>query len=148
MLAWLGFGDLTCSFPGTLHQDSTSAQSWTQYVLVMSLLQGDYWLENQWNLKYNRFTLKTCCCFSFHMKFVLKLSAFSTVLEVCHTKTAFIFQWINSETPQIQIRGGNQIIILLFLLENICCGYSLEVSCWGTSNDYHNICLCWEIRKI
>ena len=32
------------------------------------------------------------------------------------------------------------IIIFLFLLENICCWYSLEVPRWGTSNEYDNKC--------
>ena len=30
----------------------------------------------------------------------------------------------------------------------VCCWYSLEVPQWGTSNEYHNICFCGEIRKI
>ena len=33
----------------------------------------------------------------------------------------------------------------LFLHENICCGYSLEVLLCGA--EYHNICLHGEIRK-
>ena len=36
----------------------------------------------------------------------------------------------------------------LFLHENICCGYSLEVPWWGTSKSTHNICFCGEIRKM
>ena len=36
----------------------------------------------------------------------------------------------------------------LFLYENICCGYSLELPHRGASNEYHNICFCGEIRKI
>ena len=39
-------------------------------------------------------------------------------------------------------------ISFLFLNENICCGYSLEAPRWGASNEYHNICFHWEIRKI
>ena len=30
-------------------------------------------------------------------------------------------------------------VFFLFLHENICCGYSLEVPHQGTSNEYHNI---------
>ena len=34
-----------------------------------------------------------------------------------------------------------QVIFFFFLFqENLCCGYSLEVPHWGTSNEYHNIC--------
>ena len=59
------------------------------------------------------------------------------------------------------------LIYFLFLHENICCRYSLEVPQWGTSNEYpqytctlswrnaeglqmstHNICFCGEKRKI
>ena len=32
------------------------------------------------------------------------------------------------------------LIPFLFLNKNICCGYSLEVPCWGASTEYHNIC--------
>ena len=39
-------------------------------------------------------------------------------------------------------------LLFLFLQENICCGYSLEVPRRGTSNEYHNICFHGEIRKI
>ena len=39
-------------------------------------------------------------------------------------------------------------IFFLFLCENICCWYSLEVPQWGTSNECHNICFHGEIRKI
>ena len=33
-------------------------------------------------------------------------------------------------------------MFFLFLQENICCGHSLEVPQLGTSNEYHNMCLC------
>ena len=39
------------------------------------------------------------------------------------------------------------MIFFSFLHENICCGYSLEVPHRGTSNEYHNICFYWKIRK-
>ena len=39
-------------------------------------------------------------------------------------------------------------IFFLFLHKNICCGYSLEVPQWGTSNEPHNICFSGEIRNI
>ena len=35
----------------------------------------------------------------------------------------------------------------IFLNENIYCGFSLEVSQLGTSNEYPNVCFCAEIRK-
>ena len=40
------------------------------------------------------------------------------------------------------------VIFFLFLHENICCGHSLEAPRRGTSNEYHNICFCREMRKI
>ena len=40
------------------------------------------------------------------------------------------------------------MLSILFLHENICCGYSLEAPRQGASNEYHNICFCREIRKI
>ena len=40
------------------------------------------------------------------------------------------------------------LIWFLFLIENICCGYSLEAPHRGASNEYHNICINREIRKI
>ena len=39
-------------------------------------------------------------------------------------------------------------IFFLFLDENMCCGYSLEVPRRGTSNEYHNVCFHQEIRKL
>ena len=36
----------------------------------------------------------------------------------------------------LQIREGIHIIFFLFLDENICCGYLLEVPCQGASNEY------------
>ena len=38
------------------------------------------------------------------------------------------------------------LMSFLFLYENICCGYSLEVPQRGATNEYHNICICREIR--
>ena len=52
------------------------------------------------------------------------------------------------DCTQLQIRGGMHVIFSFFLHESICCGYSLEVPHWGTSNEYHNICFHGEIRKI
>ena len=40
------------------------------------------------------------------------------------------------------------VILFLFPQENICCGYSLEVPQWVTSDKYNNICFHCEIRKI
>ena len=49
---------------------------------------------------------------------------------------------------QLQIRGGIHILFFLFLHENKCRWYSLEATQWGTSNEYHNVCLHEEIRKV
>ena len=38
-------------------------------------------------------------------------------------------------------------IIFLFLLENICCGYSLEVPQQGTSNEYPQQTFLWRNKK-
>ena len=35
----------------------------------------------------------------------------------------------------------------LFLHENICCGYSLEVPQWGTSNEYPQHMFSWKNKK-
>ena len=32
--------------------------------------------------------------------------------------------------------GGSAIFFLLFLHENVCCGYSVEAPRWGTSNKH------------
>ena len=48
----------------------------------------------------------------------------------------------------LQVRGGIGVIFFLFLFENICLGYSLEVPWGGTSNEYHNIYFYGEIRQI
>ena len=40
------------------------------------------------------------------------------------------------------------LISFLFLHENICYEYSLEVPQRGASNEYHNICFHAEIRKL
>ena len=44
--------------------------------------------------------------------------------------------------------GKSTLSFLLFLHENICCGYSLEAPRQGASNDNHNIHFCGEIRKV
>ena len=49
-------------------------------------------------------------------------------------------------SAELQIRGG--IHRILFLHENVCCGYSLEAPWLGNSNEYHNRCICGEIRRM
>ena len=44
-------------------------------------------------------------------------------------------------------KTGIQIIFFLFLHEHICCGYSLEVPPWGTSNEYHHHMFSWRNKK-
>ena len=44
-------------------------------------------------------------------------------------------------------KKGSQIDIFLFLHENICCGYSLEVPQWGTSNEYPQHMFLWPNKK-
>ena len=48
---------------------------------------------------------------------------------------------------KLQIKVGINIIFFLFLHENICCVYSLEVPQRGTSNEYNNIYFHGEIRE-
>ena len=80
----------------------------------------------------------------------------SSKLEIFHHMTHFkntgnypCYPWNgHGHITKLQIRGGIYIIFFLFLQKNICCGYSLEVPHWGTSNEYNNICFHWEIRKI
>ena len=49
-------------------------------------------------------------------------------------------------SSKIQIRLGIQIIFFLFLHENICCSYSLEVPHRGTSNEYPRV-FSWRYKK-
>ena len=39
------------------------------------------------------------------------------------------------------------LIFFLFLHENICCGYSLEVPCRGASNEYPQHMFSWRNKK-
>ena len=39
------------------------------------------------------------------------------------------------------------LIFLLFLNENICCGYALEVPQLGTSNEYQQHIFSWRNKK-
>ena len=43
-------------------------------------------------------------------------------------------------------KSGYQIFFL-FLHENICCGYSLEAPCRGTSNEYPQHAFSWRNKK-
>ena len=45
----------------------------------------------------------------------------------------------------IQIKNSD---IFHISAQNIDCGYSLEPPRWGGSNEYHNLCIWAEIRKI
>ena len=44
-------------------------------------------------------------------------------------------------------KGGYPVNIFLFLHENICCGYSLEVPRRGTSNEYPQHMFSWRNKK-
>ena len=44
-------------------------------------------------------------------------------------------------------KRGIHVIFFFFLHENICFGYSLEVSQGGTSNEYHNIVFVEKLDK-
>ena len=44
------------------------------------------------------------------------------------------------------VRGASHIIFILFLHENIFCGYSLEAPCQGTS-DYTQHIFSWRNKK-
>ena len=39
------------------------------------------------------------------------------------------------------------LIFFLFIYENICCGYSLEVLCGGASNEYPQHMFSWRNKK-
>ena len=47
-----------------------------------------------------------------------------------------------------QIRGDIHIIFFLFLHKNICCLYSLEAPCQGTSNEYKQHMFLWPNKNI
>ena len=44
-------------------------------------------------------------------------------------------------------KRGIHIMFLLFLHENICCGYSVEVPHRGTSNEYSQHMFSWRNKK-
>ena len=45
-------------------------------------------------------------------------------------------------------KSGCLLNIFLNSPQKTCCGYSLEAPHQGTSNEYHNICFCGEMRKL
>ena len=47
----------------------------------------------------------------------------------------------------LQISGSIHKIFFLFLHENICCEYSLEMPWWGTSNEYPQRMFLWRNKK-
>ena len=57
----------------------------------------------------------------------------------------------DDDDAQLQIRYifNWKVLVFLFLHENFCCGYSLEVPHWGASNEYPKqvFFLSGEIRK-
>ena len=57
-----------------------------------------------------------------------------------------IVRGINLSIPKHSYRGIH-IIFFLFLLKNICCGYSLEVPWWGASNEYPQHMFSWRNKK-
>ena len=61
---------------------------------------------------------------------------------------SYIFSCCDSYECKAPDKRRIHIIFFLFLNENICCGYSLEVPRGDASNEYHNICFHREIRKL
>ena len=55
-------------------------------------------------------------------------------------------KWLESTCPT-KIYLPKIDIFFLFLAENICCGYSLEVPHWGTSNEYPQCMFSSRIKK-
>ena len=56
--------------------------------------------------------------------------------------------WPSHSSRQSAFFQPKQVLIFfLFLHENICCGYSLEVPQWGTSNEYPQHIFSWRNKK-
>ena len=63
----------------------------------------------------------------------------------------FIISWCMHKgygPCHLLIRECTRKIFFLFLYENICCGYSLEVPQWGTSNEYPQHMFSYRNKKI
>ena len=56
--------------------------------------------------------------------------------------------WSGSTLFAVRVYPGSAGLGLIFLHENICCWYSLEVPCTGASNEYTTTCFCAVIRQI
>ena len=75
--------------------------------------------------------------------------------DICHTEQIkelkLKTQNNSSSTPyqytQLQIKRGIQVTFFIFLHENKCCVYSLEMPCWGTSNEYTKHRFSWRNTK-
>ena len=65
---------------------------------------------------------------------ILSIQRYSSLPNIIQISHFFFFQ--------------TKFIDNFYFHENICCGYSLEMSWWGTSNEYHNIWFRGDIRKI
>ena len=55
---------------------------------------------------------------------------------------------VSSDTHNPFFFNQRQLISFLFLQQNICCGYSLEVPHWGTSDEYPQHMLLWRNKDI
>ena len=64
----------------------------------------------------------------------LRKHAYSNILNISPPKN-----------ENFQIKNSDRFYIST---ENIACGYSLEPARRGSSNEYHNLCFCVEIRNI
>ena len=52
---------------------------------------------------------------------------FGTYMNSAGMAEPMHFPHLIQVVSKLQIRGSNHIIFILFLHENVCCGYSLEV---------------------
>ena len=85
----------------------------------------------------------------------LTISSFSLVIIYTFWEMWFCF-WssfnvffssMRSRAPEVAFLQPKVPLFFLFLHENICCGYSLEVPLWGTSNEYTQHVFSWKNKK-
>ena len=101
---------------------------------------------------FSYFSMKTCCGYSF--KRLTKALLMNTHNIRFHGEIRKIFIGIPllpksyeyydvEHRERILFLNKTVWIFFLFLHENICCGYPLEVPCWGASNDYPQHMFLW-----
>ena len=77
----------------------------------------------------------------------IHFSAKATVNNCSGISTCDIFCTFDLSYATCLCSSHSKILFFLFLHENICCGYSLEATRWGTSNEYPRHTFSWRNQK-